>query len=170
MVSQSIRKATVYNKDLPLVGPNNSYLVRYRVISEDRNLASAWSVPVEVVGAPITVVDGDIDISLSKASASITWDDENNRPQYDVFVRFGNNSATYNVDSQYWGSWIYHGTTPIHNYRLLIPATVPSSTNSAVTLDSKKIETRVRVACTSKSLVGNVASDQLLVYSGIATI
>lgn len=170
MVSQTIRKATVYAKDLPLVGPSNSYLVRYRIISEDRNLASTWSVPVEVIGNPITIVNGDIDISLSKASASITWDDENNRPQYDVFVRFGNNSASYDTDSQYWGNWIYHGTSPIHNYRLLIPATVASSTDPETTLDSKKIEVRIRVACTSKVLTGNVAADQLRVYSGISDI
>lgn len=39
----SVKKVTVEKKDLPPLSPNGEYLIRYRVISEDKNRTSHWS-------------------------------------------------------------------------------------------------------------------------------
>ena len=107
------RKATVLRQDLPPVirlAPNEyGYLTRYRVVSEDRNRFSAWS-PVETVTAfdtnniP-TQVEGDI--TMLGTTIFITWDDELDRPKYDIFV------------SENGGPFVYHGTSPIHSYSII---------------------------------------------------
>lgn len=73
-------------------GETNSYILRYRILSEDRNRSSHWS-PVFYVEYP--------PFSLSRGKTeelgdivSISWEDSTNRPQYDIFVK-------YNFDSDY---------------------------------------------------------------------
>lgn len=116
-MASGLRKARVLKKNLPPViklGEGSfGYLVRHRVISEDRNRFSAWS-PVQAVPAfdlenqPATVTG---EISISGDSVTVVWDDAPDRPGYDVFVSFDG------------GSFEYHGTSPIHSYSFLKPAT-----------------------------------------------
>ena len=56
---------------------------------------------------PVTPVDGDV--AISGNIVQVVWGDEEDRPNYDVFVKF---------DS---GEYFYHGTTPTHQYSLLAP-------------------------------------------------
>jgi hypothetical protein len=39
----SVKKVTIAKKDLPPLTPNGEYLIRYRIISEDKNRTSHWS-------------------------------------------------------------------------------------------------------------------------------
>jgi hypothetical protein len=39
----SVKKVTIEKKDLPPLTPNGEYLIRYRIISEDKNRTSHWS-------------------------------------------------------------------------------------------------------------------------------
>lgn len=114
------RKSAVLKKDLPPVIrlDDNSfgYLVRHRIISEDRNRFSAWS-PIEKVVAfdsnfPAGTVGGDL--LLQGSSVGITWDDAADRPYYDIFVSFDG------------GDYFYHGTSPIHSYSIVNPAATSS--------------------------------------------
>lgn len=102
----AVKKAIVQKEFLPPVDSEYAgYVVRYRIISEDRNRTSHWSPTFITNAVPIEAVNG----ALSTTSSIITavWDDELNRPAYDVFVKF---------DS---GAFAYHGTTPIHTYQFL---------------------------------------------------
>jgi hypothetical protein len=102
----AVKKAIIQKESLPPIDSESAgYVVRYRIISEDKNRTSHWS-PVFVTSAvPTTSVEGALSITSSIITA--VWDDELNRPSYDVFVKF---------DS---GSFFYHGTTPIHTYQFL---------------------------------------------------
>ena len=121
-MASGLRKASVLSKDLPPVirlGVDEyGYLTRYRVISEDRNRFSSWSPVAEVVafdqGNLPGVVDGDI--TMMGNSIFITWDDDVDRPKYDIFISFDN------------GEYFYHGTSPIHSYSIL-------NTNGATAVD-----------------------------------
>jgi hypothetical protein len=53
--------------------------------------------PLQVPGA----------LNITESSIAIVWDDELNRPRYDIFVRFDD------------GDFFYHGTSPIHTYLIL---------------------------------------------------
>lgn len=166
MATESVKKAIVEKADLPPVGPNNSYLVRYRIVSQNINAVSDWSIPVEVFSTDISLVDGDIDVSSAKTAISVTWGDENNRPDYDIYVRFGDNSAIEGVDSEHWMSWFYHGTSPIHTYKFLIPstgATVPVG-------GAKRVEVQIQVASSVKELPETIINNVLKVYRGYSTI
>lgn len=91
--------------DLPPVESDNVYSVRFRVVSEDKNRTSHWS-PVFVIESTTPVaVSGEVVVSGPIVIAA--WEDEEDRPQYDVFVKFDSDP------------YIYHGTTPIHTYTFL---------------------------------------------------
>jgi hypothetical protein len=101
----NVKKATLPSRDLPPVNKDNQYAYRYRIISEDRNRISAWS-PIKLIDAP-QVIETEGNVSISGTAITATWSDQNNRPNYDVFVKFDN------------GPYLYHGTTPIHTYSFM---------------------------------------------------
>jgi len=92
-------------KQLPPVQSDNKYSVRFRLISEDKNRISHWS-PIFVIDstAPTSVQGG---VVVNGSIVTAVWGDEEDRPEYDVFVKFDG------------GSYAYHGTTPIHSYSFL---------------------------------------------------
>lgn len=112
-MASGIRKTRVFAKDLPPVIKlsQNSYgfLVRYRIISEDRNRFSPWSKVGQVVSFDENNLPEQVDIDISTAGNSIfiVWDDALARPRYDIFVKFDN------------GDYFYHGTSPIHTYSVI---------------------------------------------------
>jgi hypothetical protein len=130
-MASGLRKARVLKKSLPPViklGDNSfGYLVRHRVISEDRNRFSAWS-PVQAVPAfdlenqPATVTG---EISFSGDSVTVVWDDALDRPSYDIFVSFDE------------GPFEYHGTSPIHSYSFLKPS---DATLVSITIQIESID------------------------------
>ena len=106
MADSGIKKAIIKKALLPAIDSDNvGYIFRYRVVSEDKNRTSQWS-PVNIVADDtITGVSGALQIS--QTITTVVWDDELNRPKYDIFVGFDNATP------------IYHGTSPIHTYSFL---------------------------------------------------
>jgi hypothetical protein len=95
--------------DLPelsrLANGNYGHIVRYRIISEDQNRFSHWSPITQLEVPAVTQVAGDVGVAGN--IIQVVWGDEENRPNYDVFVDFDNSG------------YFYHGTTPIHTYSFL---------------------------------------------------
>lgn len=124
-----IKKATLAPGNLfELDWEAEGYLVRYRVKSENKNLSSHWS-PVYILKiADFEDVEGSFFESIGedgKTNITVVWDDVYNRPQYDIFVSFRGiaqaGSFTYDGDS-----FVYHGTSPTHNYSLVKPTAAES--------------------------------------------
>jgi hypothetical protein len=115
MADEGIKKVILKKEELPALAKleENVYghFLRYRIVSQDKNRFSHWSkiTPITVVStdSPLPEVSGELTISGS--SITIVWDDEVNRPKYDVFVSFNN------------GDFFYHGTSPIHTYSIIAP-------------------------------------------------
>lgn len=122
------QKVRIPKGDLPEVSKLSDgtygYIVRYRIISEDQNRFSHWSPIRELAMPPVTAVDGDV--AISGNIVQVVWGDEEDRPNYDVFVKF---------DA---GEYFYHGTTPTHQYSLLAP------------YDSLTIQVAIQVASNEK--------------------
>jgi hypothetical protein len=108
------RKAVVEKNDLPplikLGEDSYGYLVRYRVISEDRNRFSAWS---PIFATPLfsfqnlpEQVDGTI--SVVGDTVSTVWEDEEERPGYDIFVKFDDDEK-----------FVYHGSSKTRSYFII---------------------------------------------------
>lgn len=95
--------------DLPelsrLANENYGHIIRYRVVSEDQNRFSHWSPIIQLEVPTVTQVAGEV--VESGNIIQTVWGDEENRPNYDVFVNFDNSGYSY------------HGTTPIHTYSFL---------------------------------------------------
>lgn len=112
-MASGLRKASVLNKDLPPVirlGDNEyGYLARFRIISEDRNRFSSWSTVQNIVAFDLQNLPGEVDgdITALGNSVFITWDDQLDRPSYDIFINF--DEAGYE----------YHGTSPVHSYSII---------------------------------------------------
>jgi hypothetical protein len=105
MADQGIKKVRIPKNQLPPVGDDNEHLIRYRVVSDDKNRTSHWS-PIFIIPAEDTQqVDGQLIYTGGILIA--VWGDELNRPAYDIFVKFDG------------GEYEYHGTSPTHTYTFL---------------------------------------------------
>lgn len=105
MADSGIKKVRIPKNQLPPVGDDNEHLIRYRVISDDKNRVSHWS-PIFIVPAQDTQqVSGQLIYTGGILIA--VWGDELDRPSYDVFVKFDG------------GSYEYHGTSLTHTYTFL---------------------------------------------------
>jgi hypothetical protein len=112
------KKVIIEKDNLPPLSPDGEYLIRYRIISEDKNRKSSWS-PIYTLNAKpfIQQVTGEIQGSSASLGLTAIWEDVNFRPLYDVFVSLG----VYNVETGQiaWNPYFYHGTSPIHTYSFL---------------------------------------------------
>jgi hypothetical protein len=113
MVDAGIKKVTINKQEFPalvkLAQDVYGHFLRYRIVSEDKNRFSHWSkmIPVTVYSANSLPPQVDGALNFTQSSIAIVWDDEINRPRYDIFVRFDD------------GDFFYHGTSPIHTYLIL---------------------------------------------------
>ncbi len=148
---KNIKKSLLLKKDLPPVNDSNKHSIRYRVVSDDLNRASAWSPiyyvdaePIETVAATVTKIG----VTTAPAgSFSVTWIDsvsvsERRTPEkgmvymtvveympkrlkYDIFVKI--NSAT---------NYSYHGTAIASPDKGSQPAviayTIPNTATSTI--------------------------------------
>lgn len=105
MADQGIKKVVIPKSSLPAVTSDNKYLVRYRIVSEDRNRVSGWSPVFQLNAKAVQPVDGDW--SINGRVITLVWGDEEDRPSYDIFVKFDN------------GPYTYHGTSTVHTYSLI---------------------------------------------------
>ena len=103
----SVKKVTIEKKDFPPLSPNGEYLLRYRIISEDKNRTSHWS-PVYKLDATPLIQDVDSNIEVAPAGILITWGQQNNAPLYDVFISFKVGGT--------WQSYFYHGSSELSSY------------------------------------------------------
>jgi hypothetical protein len=110
MADPGIKKLTIPKNQLPPVSDNNQYILRYRIVSDDKNRASHYSTIFLATANDIEAVSGNL--SISGNSLVAVWGDQNNRPKYDIFVKFDN------------GAYQYHGTSPIHTYGFLKTGTI----------------------------------------------
>lgn len=128
MADIGIKKVIISKDKLGTVGNVNEYVVRYRVVSEDKNRASYWSPNYVVVSNPITPVSGNV--SISKDSVVATWANPLQRLGFDVFVGFNNVAPTW------------HGTTTTNSYSFIktgvLPVRVVVQVKSIGNLDNGK--------------------------------
>jgi hypothetical protein len=128
------KKVTIEKKDFPPLSPDGKYLLRYRIVSEDKNRTSHWS-PIYELDATrvwdeeekdfislIKPVFGDLQISNVDRAINAFWEASSIASSYDVFVSFG----IYNVGTSAiaWGSYAYHGSSNSTSYSFLRPDAV----------------------------------------------
>lgn len=105
MADQGIKKVVIPKASLPSVNSSNQYIVRFRVVSEDKNRYSEWSPNFLIDGSTVSTIDSDY--VISGRVVTIVWDDPDRRAAYDIFVKIDNNP------------YVYHGSSSITNYSFI---------------------------------------------------
>jgi hypothetical protein len=124
-------------------GETNSYLVRYRIVSEDRNRASHWSPIFYVPFPPFSITRGYAE--RNGDIVSLSWEDPTDRPQYDIFVKYNfdtdyrflntSNAKNFNIFAESGGG------TPISSLRVKVQAsaTIKKIYDNLVIYESNEI-------------------------------
>ena len=81
------KKVEISFANLPPVTQDNKYNIRYRVSTDDGNKRSDWSVTKTIDAPNVNIVNSSIEISGTDIFIA-SWGDENDRPEYDVFVSY----------------------------------------------------------------------------------
>jgi hypothetical protein len=111
VADQGIKKAIIKKEDLPAFnGELQNYLVRYRVVSEDKNRSSHWSQYYEVdvipeidrdrvingVPAPEPWISHSLVLSENKQIINVVWTPPTNlKSDFDLYVKWGENDFKY---------------------------------------------------------------------------
>jgi|688.fasta_scaffold256662_4 hypothetical protein len=112
-------------------GETNSYLIRYRIVSEDKNRSSHWSPIFYLEYPPFSISRGKTE-ELGDVVA-LSWEDATNRPQYDIFVK-------YDFDTDYR----FLTTTTNKNFNIFREA------------NSVSLRAKVQVSATIKQIYNNL--------------
>lgn len=125
-------------------GESNSYLVRYRIVSEDRNRSSHWSPIFYIQFPPFSITRGYAE--RNGDIVSLSWEDPTDRPQYDIFVKYNfdtdyrflgtSNSKTFTIFAESGGS------TPISSLmvKVQVSATIKKIYDNLVIYESNEIQ------------------------------
>jgi hypothetical protein len=109
MADPGIKKVIIAKKNLPSIfGTHQKYVVRYRIVSEDRNRTSHWSAQYKLNAPAITNINHSISVDATANTIKLVWDEVSNISGYDIYVKW---------DS---GSWSHITTTTNNNYTCLI--------------------------------------------------
>jgi len=123
MADKEIKKAKINYDSLPDINPLlEGHIVRYRIISEDKNRTSHWS-PTHLIKPDYTYVTGNIAHNKAGSLVSLVWDAVKLTKdgsvvkvatEYDVWVRWDKNDG---------GDWIYVSRSNGSNISVLLPDT-----------------------------------------------
>lgn len=123
MAQEKIKKVRFKQATLPpLIAGEEGYVLRYRIVSEDKNRSSHWS-PIQTIKPNYQYTLGTISNDKQGSIVSVVWDavvinkDNNiiaNEQEYDVWVRWDRNDG---------GDWISKQRINGTNISLLIPET-----------------------------------------------
>lgn len=125
-MAEDIKKAFIFNDQLGKVDGNNNSHIRFRIATDDLSRVSSWSPFYEIQRSAVSQVDARVAYLSMDDSMMITWGDENSRPEYDIFVK-------WYINGSWDTSYVYHGTSPIHTYSMLIEKRTISSTEYTAT-------------------------------------
>jgi hypothetical protein len=118
----NLKKAKIPVSQIPIVDSQNRYVIRYRIVSEDKNRTSHWSQFLKVLGPPIDPdTAGAITVTINDITAN--WYDYPARGSYDIFVRYGSGVS---LEEAVWGSYEYSGSSPVQSYTFLNSPTTDS--------------------------------------------
>jgi uncharacterized protein (DUF2141 family) len=132
MADSNIKKLRIPKASLPPIDYDTlKYNTRYRIISEDRNRTSHWSPIYNSDGVSLVVTSG----AVSRAGNVITavWEDQNDFPEYDVFVKFDSND------------FFYHGKSKVHSYSFLKTGSTTVRVKVQIVSSKKEIKAALNI-------------------------
>lgn len=92
MSDSGIKKAIIKKNTIPaFYGKDQTYILRYRIVSEDRNRTSHWS-PYYYIGAPsATSIQFSVSVDSTNKSIMVIWTPSANTiNNFDVYINWNN--------------------------------------------------------------------------------
>ena len=127
MADANIKKVTIKRSSLPPVDHDSQkYNIRYRIVSEDKNRSSHWSLVYNSDGGSVVGTGGALSITPEIITA--VWGDENLSPSYDIFVSFDGNP------------FFHHGVSAVHSYSFLNTGTTNVRVKIQIVSSKKQIK------------------------------
>lgn len=114
----SVKQVVLSNSDFPPLSSDGEYLLKYRIVSEDKNRSSYWS-PIYKVNVSdfIQPVIADVSMSSSSLAVSVTWEKSNLQQKYDIFASFGIYNASTSAIA--WTDYAYLASSSTEAYSFL---------------------------------------------------
>jgi hypothetical protein len=133
---ENLKKAKIPVSDIPVVDSENQYIVRYRVVSEDKNRVSHWSQFLKVPGPAINPADYNKGaITVTVKDITISWFDSPKRGSYDVFVKYGTGAS---LETATFTDYTYSGSSNSQSYTFLNPSTTANYVGVLVQVSGNK--------------------------------
>lgn len=125
MADRGIKKVVVKNSQLPPINADTeTYVVRYRIISEDRNRVSHWSPQYFISPTAIdTTEDEGISVVQTGGFLTVTWTDST-YDRYDVFVAWGGELGSVGLRQYFTTVGGQFATVPIRTSETTVTARV----------------------------------------------
>ena len=109
---RGIKKIIIPKSKLPgFFGENKQYILKYRIISEDKNRTSHWSPTYKIVAedTPSEILNSII-IDTSNKVINMAWEPQSNVEEYYIYVKWNNTE------------WQYYSKTTQTNYAIVYSA------------------------------------------------
>jgi hypothetical protein len=123
MADAGIKKIRIRQSDISEINVNEEgYVLRYRVVSEDKNRTSQWS-PISIIQPGYTYVGGDISFNKSGQVATLAWDsvsiqldgsEVRKASEFDIWLKWDRSDG---------GDWLYKQRIDGGNISFPIPST-----------------------------------------------
>ena len=114
MADQGIKKVTVLKNSLPALNSNsNEYIVRYRIVSEDKNRTSHWSPKYRLVAPTVDEIVHSISYNPDLQTITIVWSPTaGSQSEFDIYSNFDNSGWQYitTVSSTIYATVVPTGT------------------------------------------------------------
>lgn len=161
MADNGIKQIRIKQTDLPpLLVDTESYVIKYRIVSDDKNQLSHWSPVINLIPG-YTFSSGSLAFNKAGGIASIVWDAVSiykesvlvrQATEYDIWLQWDRNDG---------GDWIYKERTQTTSLSIPIPSTY---TISGIIQPSTP--NRLHVEIYLKGIPISRSSTFLRVYSG----
>lgn len=136
-MSEIVKKVTVSQSELPAIGKiSGQYIVRYRIISEDRNRTSHWSPNYILETTPLSEIQHTVSKDAPNNAIEVFWTPPATLglTSFDVYLKWGT------------GEWLFAITISATSYKAAI---LSGATSVQVAVQAP---TKVKVRSTSATL------------------
>lgn len=138
-----IKKVIIPKSSLPEVsGVGQDYIVRYRIVSEDKNRYSYWSQKYRASIPNTTRIPFSINKDQSGSTITAIWTPQNNeKSEFDIYIKWDTDDWKYvsTVYSTIYASVIKNGATKV-KVAAQIPTFPKERFNSATLFESNEID------------------------------
>jgi hypothetical protein len=96
MSDAGIQNVIILKKDLPAIyGKTKQYLIRYRVVSDDRNRVSSWSPQYKIDAQAVNTETYSFSSNQQANTINLVWAPVENISEYYIYVKWNNESWQY---------------------------------------------------------------------------